>query len=91
MDRMTKREMKDYIKQQQYKMWETTSSKEWCETHDTAADGFNYRRKVYHDCKKIAADNGYADGCFEQLWNKATDERASELNVIPRNPKARRF
>lgn len=91
MDRMTKREMIDCIKQKLDEAEKTTTSKEWHETHDNAADGFNYRRKVYHDCKKIAADNGYVDGGFVQLWNKAVDKMAIELNVIPRNPKARRF
>lgn len=32
------------------------------------------RRDEYENAMKLAEENGYIGGCFEQLWEKATDK-----------------
>ena len=77
---MNKRDVINYCIEQQKQIRSTQP------TDNLTAD-FAERQQVYAHCKQVAAENGYVDKCFEQLWNKATDERVRAERNQPKTTK----
>ena len=65
---MNKRECIAMIKAEQNRMWNESNS-------------IDKHTETYEKVKKICADNGYVGGCFEDLWNRASTERAREAGL----------
>lgn len=77
--KMTKRDVVNFIKT---KFEE--AEKEFEEAAKNGAkpsEHFRISQRVYEECKQTAAENGYVDGCFDQLWLKAVNDDAHKKGL----------
>lgn len=84
---MTKRECVDFIINQMNKTQEIFM-KDW---KSTGSPHNEIKHENYILCKKICAQNGYVEGTFVELWNKAIElnggKEADYLEAILRGRK----
>jgi len=60
---MNKLECTKYCEQAIKEMWEKYSK----------PTEYNKRCEVYQHCKQVCKKNGYVNGAFTAIWNKASD------------------